>query len=55
MINGNCPGEDNITNEMLKAIGDYMLESVRIFQNKCIDEENIPEKWNKADVILLFK
>lgn len=53
--NGKSPGEGQITSEMLKMGGDKILESVQILLNKCLREGKIPNKWQTAVVIMLYK
>ncbi|KAM0735271.1 LINE-1 retrotransposable element ORF2 protein [Formica fusca] len=53
----NCkaPGEDLVTSEMLKAGGEILEKALLILLNKCLDEGRIPDSWQNAEVILLFK
>lgn len=55
MKNGKSPGSDNIVIEMVKDGGDRVIELLRIAFNKCLDDQKIPEIWNCAVVILLYK
>lgn len=55
MKNRKCPGEDRITCEMLKMGGAIIENSIQILLNKCLQEGKIPDAWQNAEVILLFK
>lgn len=55
MSNGKAPGEDDIIIEMVKEGGDEVVEIIEKLFNKCLEESRIPEKWESAIVILLFK
>lgn len=50
-----APGEDGITNEMLKIGGKTLEEAILILLNKCLEEGKTPEAWQNAEVIILFK
>lgn len=53
--NNRAPGEDGVTTEMLKMGGTATLESIEILLNKCLSEGKIPNTWQNAKVILLYK
>lgn len=55
MKNRKSPGEDRITCEMLKMGGVVIEKSLQILLNKCLQEGKIPDAWQNAEVILLFK
>lgn len=55
MKKGKCPGEDNITIEMIKLGGlDLIRELAELF-TQCLHSNKIPEAWNNANIILIFK
>lgn len=47
--------EDRTTSEMLKLGGDTLLQSLKVFYNKGLEEGKIPTDWQNAEVILSFK
>ena len=52
--NGKASGPDNISAEMLKShngIGEWLWDIV----NKCWTEEILPQDWNLAEVVALYK
>ena len=49
------PGEDQITSEMLKTRGKVLKEAVGILLNKFLTEGRIPESWNNAEIVLIYK
>lgn len=55
MKNRKSPGEDKIRCEMLKMGGAVVEKSLQILLNKCLQDGNIPDAWQNAEVILLFK
>ena len=55
MKNEKSPGEDQITSEMLKTEGKVLKEAVGILLNKCLTEGRIPESWNNAEIVLIYK
>lgn len=55
MHNGKAPGEDDIIVEMVKMGGDPVIQFLKEIFNRCLEEGRIPEKWESATVILLFK
>lgn len=55
MKNRKSPGEDRVTSEMMKIGGAVVEKSLRILLNKCLREGKIPNEWQNAEVILLFK
>lgn len=55
MANGKSPGEDGVIAEMLQHGGPPVLSLLDKLYNKCINESTIPEEWNNATVVLLFK
>ena len=48
-------GPNQIIGEMLKAGGTGLEVALCALFNKCLEEEKIPEAWQNAEVILLFK
>lgn len=55
MKNRKCPGEDQITSEMLKMGGKAVEKAIHILLNKCLQEGKIPTDWYNSEVVLLFK
>jgi len=55
MKNLKCPGEVQITCEMIKIGSETLMEHVRLLLNECLTEGKIPTKWQNAEVILLYK
>lgn len=55
MKNRKSPGEDRITSEMLKLGSKTVEQAIKILLNKCLEEGKIPEEWNNAEVVILFK
>jgi len=53
--NRKSPGQDRITSEMLKAGGIVLEEAMCVLLNKCLEQGKIPETWQNAEIILLFK
>jgi len=53
--NRKSPGQDRITSEMLKAGGIVLEEAMCVLLNKCLEQGKIPEAWQNAEIILLFK
>ena len=52
--NGKASGPDDISAEMLKSlngIAEWLWDIV----NKCCTEENLPQDWKLAEVVLLYK
>ena len=52
--NGEASGPDNISAEMLKThngIAEWLWDIV----NKCWTDENLPQDWKLAEVVLLYK
>ncbi|KAL0810833.1 hypothetical protein ABMA28_010143 [Loxostege sticticalis] len=55
MKNGKAAGSDNVLVEMVKAGGESVIKTLNTLFNKCLEEGKIPEEWQCANVILLFK
>lgn len=53
--NNKRPGEDCISPEMWKIVWEQLEDKVKILLNKCLIHRTIPEAWEKAEVILLYK
>lgn len=53
--NSKAPGEDLVTGEMLKIGGDTLEQALLVLLNKCLEEGRIPDQWQNAEVVLLFK
>lgn len=55
MKNGKAAGEDNILPEMLKESDTKVKQELVKLFNKCLTEERIPEDWENAVVVLIYK
>lgn len=55
MKNNKAPGEDGIVAEMLKYGQEALVSILCKLLNKCLEESSIPENWNNASVVILFK
>lgn len=53
--NYKAPGEDGITNEILKACLDHVIEAITNLFNNILTEEIIPQQWTSSTIILLHK
>lgn len=53
--NGKSVGDDDIKNEFLKNGGANMAELLAELFNKIVEEEDIPNDWNKTKVRLVYK
>lgn len=53
--NNKAPGEDLITSEMFKIGGKVLEKALLVLLNRCIEEGRIPDSWQNAETILLFK
>ncbi|CAG5057586.1 unnamed protein product [Parnassius apollo] len=53
--NYKAPGDDGITNEILKACVDYIIEAITNLFNNILTEEIIPQQWTSSTIILLHK
>lgn len=53
--NNKCPGEDKITNEIIKIGKSELIPPLLILFNKILTTEEIPSQWRKSQIILLFK
>jgi len=54
MKNRKSPDEDRMTAEMLKRKGIALEDALCLF-DKCLEKEQIPERWKNAEIIILFK
>ena len=52
---GKAPGTDNITSDILKIGGTHTLKQLTKLYNLILLEKKIPEAWDVAKIILLFK
>lgn len=55
MKNNKAPGEDDITVELLKEGGEEIITKMCELFNECLKEGKIPDTWNNAIVVLLYK
>lgn len=55
MKSNRCPGEDQVTTEMLKLGGKTLHKTIKILLNKCLHAGKIPTEWCNSEVVLLFK
>ena len=55
MKNGKSPGDDGISIDVLKLGGEELSKVLLKLFNKCLLENNIPDDWNNAIVILIHK
>ncbi|XP_056641545.1 craniofacial development protein 2-like [Diorhabda sublineata] len=53
--NGKAAGDDNIIPEMLKEGGSLLIRELKSLFNTCLTEGRIPQDWNTAIVILIYK
>ena len=53
--NDRAPGQDKITNEILKIFKNELTPAIRDMLNLIMAKEIIPEQWRKVIVILLLK
>lgn len=53
--NNKSPGEDKITNEMLKTGNEILAQPLLSVFNKILQTTQIPEQWTKSEIILLHK
>uniref|UniRef100_A0AAR5Q9X0 Reverse transcriptase domain-containing protein n=1 Tax=Dendroctonus ponderosae TaxID=77166 RepID=A0AAR5Q9X0_DENPD len=53
--NGKAAGEEGILTEMLTQGGDILVEQLEILFNKCLENEDIPQDWTNALVIIIHK
>nr|XP_013189558.1 unnamed protein product [Amyelois transitella] len=53
--NGKASGEDGILPEMLKEGGEKLLDALIVLFNRCLHSGDLPEGWNSAVVIILYK
>lgn len=52
---GKAPGEDNISNELLKGISKTILDTLTDLFNEILRTEYIPLQWTTSTIILLHK
>ena len=50
-----APGEDGITNEVLKGMNKGMKDQVIMIMNKCKEMGQIPDRWKVSSITLLQK
>jgi Reverse transcriptase (RNA-dependent DNA polymerase) len=55
MKSGKAPGEDGLTIDVLKRAGRTVSEVLARLFTSCLHEENIPESWKNASIIILHK
>ena len=53
--NNRTPGDDGITNELLKLSTPYMIKLITSIFNEIITSEKIPHQWTTNTIILLHK
>jgi len=53
--NGKSPGPDTIANEMLKNAANTLSLPLSSLFTKCMEQRKIPESWNTALIILIYK
>lgn len=53
--NNKTPGEDNITNELLKGTLNTIALPVMDLFNEILEKEQIPEQWTKTTITLIHK
>jgi len=53
--NKKAPGEDKITNEMIKALPICYISKITSIFNKCLYSAYFPNIWKKAEIILFEK
>ncbi|KAF2893784.1 hypothetical protein ILUMI_12388 [Ignelater luminosus] len=55
MKNNKAPGSSEILTEMIKEAPDIVTAKLQHLFNSCLEQQNIPEGWNEAIMIILFK
>jgi hypothetical protein len=55
MKNRKAPGLDNISNENVKCLLDFMLPEITAFFNLCLTQSKMPEQWRHQNLKLLYK
>lgn len=53
--NDKSPGDDNITNELLKAVLKSIIDPLTNLFNEILKKEKIPTQWTKTTITLLHK
>ncbi len=53
--NNKTPGPDEIENELLKGFGDILTPHLTKIFNEILTSKVIPEQWNLAEIILVYK
>ncbi|CAH2103439.1 unnamed protein product [Euphydryas editha] len=53
--NYKAPGDDGITNEILKGCLDYTIKAFTNLYNDILTKEEIPQQWTFSNIILLHK
>lgn len=53
--NGKAPGNDKITNEMMKNLGEESIEVLLMILNKVWTNEKIPQDWGTALITPIYK
>ena len=52
---GKAPGPDNITIDLIEAADETIYTKLAALFNECLRESKVPEEWNEAIIILLYK
>ncbi|XP_057656894.1 uncharacterized protein LOC130894222 [Diorhabda carinulata] len=53
--NRKIPGQDAITNELLKYGGESLAKQLTTLINKIVSHQKIPDNWRTSTTILMFK
>ena len=53
--NNRAPGDDRITNELLKSIIDIIDKPLQILYNEILSKEQTPLQWTKSTIVLIHK
>lgn len=53
--NRKSPGQDTITNELLKYGGQTLVQQLTELIQKILDQKKIPDEWRTGTSILMFK
>lgn len=53
--NEKAPGEDRITNELLKSLSEPLQRPLQIMFNNILEKRTTPNQWSKSITTLLFK
>ena len=52
---GNAPGPDNVTIDLIETADELVYGKIATLFNECLHQSKIPEKWDEAIIILLYK